>query len=247
MHVEAMTVNANASKLLGKVYSMCAFMKSGSHWFRLCRSIGQWAHRIDHRQVLAGRPSATSRQLARSIVAYIRDAGMPIEQRSSARRQRWKHGLGKDPTAKTHAARQAHEANVSALRQHLEETYNALDDREAVHYCNGPACCPDGVASLRMRLKATGSLFLSRIPSPPAASKWTKLVPALTAIVPGILLRVWPRLLPIAFEYVFKAVDESAPSKYLLAKDLVDEDDKNADGRQIDQNALSGKIYKKCC
>lgn len=238
MHVESMTVSSVDMRLLGKLYSMCAFVQSGTHWARLRAALPSWSRDVAERRIVFGRPSKVAKLLAGSIVAYYEAVDMPMQQRSSAKRQRWQHEVRSVARCARSEAKSAakHQAFVSNLRKFLQGTYNALDASPTVHMCSGPACCPQGAGGFAKRLEdGLRDLVLRRVPSPPVASKWTKLSPALNAIVFGVLIRLWPTLWPTAY---------SALSCARRSSGATEQDQDDAQGA-LDFQALNGARFKK--
>lgn len=237
MHVENMVLSAVDVKLIGKIYSMCAFLRSGTHWFRLKRALTEWSAEASRDRVVYGQPTELSRRFAESIVSYYRATAMPIQQRSSARSQRWRHGVGslKMEADAARRANQRHQEFIRSLEAFLRDRYNCLDSSGMVHICGGPMCCPGGPEVLAQEL-ATGlrELVLRRVPAPPVASKWTKLAPALNALVFGIFLRLWPTLFAQAF-------GARSSGRYHTAEHGTHDEDDAQGG--LDFHALSGRRH----
>lgn len=244
MHIETMTLAVIGMKLVVQLFNVCCFRNSGSHFHRLRLSAEAWADDASERFVLGGSPPASARRLAQCIVGYYQNAGALITQRSSARSQRWRHGFGRDPTARAQAAQTRHAEYVASLETFLTNTYNALGPGDTIHYCVGPSCCSDGRSSLAGRLvEGLRNLLLRRKPNPPVASKWTKLVPALNIVMLGVLLRCWLPLWRFAFAALAVTASKVLPRKQKRDEDDVDDDDLLDKGLTF--AALSGARFRK--
>ena len=77
-------------------------------------------------------------------------------------------------------------------------------------------------------------LVAPRVPSPPIASQWTKLTPALNAILIGVLLRCWVPIWAHAFGELSYATNDDDVGG--------DADDKCGD---LDFQALNGRRYRR--
>eukprot|EP00959_Pyramimonas_sp_CCMP1952_P137040 2867685-Pyramimonas_sp.AAC.1 len=158
-----------------------------------------------------------------------------VTQRATQRRQRFKHGVG-TPSLKK-AARQAekHSDTIKVLTKFVQEGFNNLDSSKKVHACPGPLCCPRGAETLEEKLLAGSRSVLHRVPSPPAASKWTKLAPALQVILIGVVMRFWEPLWDMAYGAL-------SCSRSTATSNEGDIDD--AQG-ELDFHALNGKRFKR--
>ena len=238
MHVENMVLASVNKTLLGKLYSMCAFLHSGTNWARLQRRIKVWAREASGLSE-EGRPSRASLLLAAAIASVVRDSFQPLRERGSARQCRWVHGWGKQGDGRTAAKIRAHTEKAEKLETYLRETYNCLDSSPIVHKCPDQSCCAIGCVPIHERLaKGLRDLVFPRAPAPPAAGKWTKLAPALNTILLGVVLRAWEPLLEAAFgdqkcaEYAEGDDDEAAAAT----------DERSG---EMDWQKLSGIRYKK--
>lgn len=237
MHVETMVLGAVGMDLLGDLYCTCAFLKSGGHFQRLRGALDSWAQEVVDSYVMPGAPPPLARRLGATIAAYFRDNGKAFGKSSSARGHRWEHKIA-DPIVRDRRAEERHQRHASGLAEFLQNTYNGLGPGAIVHHCCGPACCPQGAASLKGRLvEGMRSFVLNRIPSPPVASKWTKLVPALNAILIGVLLRCWAPVWKLAFSALTMATGPQAEAD--------GEEDPEDGGQEVNYQALAGRRYKK--
>ena len=237
MHVQTMLMASLDAELGGRVFSMCSFLQAGVNWPRLQRAIADWskgaaATRVSH----GSQPPPAAQRLASVIVAFYDDNEAPSTQNKDRRRERWSHASHARNAAKREEARRVrHKAYVTDLKSFLHSTYNALEDSPFVHHCEGAICCEGGEKTLARRLSAgMRSLILRRLPSPPPASKWTKLWPALSALVLGVWLRFWDSLLSAAFSKSYATAGAEAPS--------ANTDDTQGD---FDFRAMMGKRYRR--
>lgn len=94
----------------------------------------------------------------------------------------------------------AHEQWLQDLSEFLHNVVNNLGIDGTLHMCRGASCCPYGKRSLMPVLVAGVKKFVfAKIPSPPPANKWTKLMPALMCVILGIFLKMLHPLWSYAF------------------------------------------------
>ena len=239
MHVETAVVTVVGARLLGQLYSMCAFLRSNANWGRLHRSLTQWAAcKVDASGWLPCPPSLLSIRFRTCIVSYYDEATRhQSDDIAPRRRRRFDHGF-KLQRRGCRSKEEQHARYIATMRQFLTDDYNCLGDSAVVHNCTGPTCCPAGPRSpLQSRLvRGVKSVVLPRVPEAPVAGKWTKLTPSLQSILFGVLIRLWKGLWETAF---------AALTFRVRVNGFDDEDEGRAHGCEVDFAALSGKGYRR--
>ena len=161
MHVETSVVSAVDARLLGQLYSLCAFVKTASHFYRLRQAVATWTRKTlaAGRGVVLGIPSVVSSRLATCIIDYFSDAQINRLRTSQRRDAKFEHVIGNAKRARTSDA----DMYKQKLCDFLKGTYNCLDNTGVFHCCRGAECCPNGLASLQERMtEGFASLVINR-------------------------------------------------------------------------------------
>lgn len=189
--------------ILDKLYGCCHLLRVSGKFNRLRMAVRPWLGSVVRGRIRLGSPPSRSQQLAACILSYFEDNEMFLGSlRRGRRTATWKHSLKSELRAQPGQSTPA-TAFIGSLRSLLADWALVVDDQQFVHVCCGPNCCPSGEASLIERIRTIRTNILATVlkscPSPPAASKWTKLGPVLDATMLGICFGMWPGLFKTAF------------------------------------------------